>query len=53
MCTILFLFVYYSIMFTSCTYFVYCVFVYFAYSWIQPLAAILQLTCVRVYIVAE
>ena len=27
MCTILFLFVYYSILFTSCPYFVYCVFV--------------------------
>ena len=29
MCTILFLFVYYSIMFTSCLYFVYCVFCVF------------------------
>ena len=40
--TILFLFVYYSILFTSCPYFVYCVFVYFVYSSIQSLAAILQ-----------
>ena len=38
----LFLFVYYSILFTSCTYFVYCIFVYFVYSSIQPLAVILQ-----------
>ena len=42
MCTILFICVYYSILFTSCPYFVYCVFVYFVYSSIQPLAAILQ-----------
>ena len=28
MCTVLFLFVYYSILYTSCPYFVYCVFVY-------------------------
>ena len=42
MCTILFLFVCYSILFTSCPYFVYCVFVYFVYSSIQPLAVILQ-----------
>jgi len=38
----LFLFVYYSILFTSCSYFVYCIFVYFVYLSIQPLAAILQ-----------
>ena len=42
MCTILFLFVYYSVLFTSCRYFVYCIFVYFVYSSIQPLTAILQ-----------
>ena len=31
MCTILFLYVHYSIVFTSCPYFVYCVFVYFVF----------------------
>ena len=36
------LFVYYSILFTLCPHFVYCVFVYFVYSSIHPLAAILQ-----------